>query len=236
MTSVTKTEEEREENAGLRRLAELTVYVIGGGHAYMKMFYEAGFVGSRSIEEADIICFTGGADVDPSFYGEKPHPTTHSNITRDEREARFYGEALALKKPMIGICRGSQFLNVMQGGTLWQNVNGHANGRNHDITCMRSGTEIPDMTSTHHQMMRPTNEGEVLALAALSTRKEADGEKEEREEPLLDDVEVVWYEESRCLCFQPHPEFGTGACQDYFLELVDEYVMPLVTSQEKGNT
>jgi gamma-glutamyl-gamma-aminobutyrate hydrolase PuuD len=203
------------------------VFVVGGGFQYLQMFHNAGFFGATTIEEADIICFTGGEDVDPAFYGEKPIPGTHFRTKRDEEEANIYGQCLAMKKPMIGICRGAQFLNVMNGGKLWQDVNNHATMKGHPIVVKRTGEVIEGMTSTHHQMMIPADDGEVLALAALSTEKKRDGFSSSRAAPELDDVEVVWYDASSCLCFQPHPEFEVNNCREYFLDLVDSSILPL---------
>lgn len=207
----------------------LRVFVVGGGFMYIQMFSEAGFKGSRTVEDADIVCFTGGEDVDPDFYGEEPIEGTHFNTKRDNYEAGLFGEALALKKPMVGICRGAQFLNVMNGGGLWQDVNNHAGG-NHPVIDMRTGKTVEGMTSTHHQQMRADLSAEVgaeiVAVAALSTRKESQSEKMTRATPEKDDMEVLWYPESLTLCFQPHPEFGHGACRDYFLGLLDDYVVP----------
>ena len=213
-------------DATMREVYDLRVLVVGGGFQYLKMFFDAGFKGATSVEDADIICFTGGEDVDPRFYAEKPIPETYYNTKRDELEAQIYGYALGAKKPMIGICRGSQFLNVMNGGKLWQDVNNHAIRGGHDVIDLRSGEVKHNMTSTHHQQMRPADDGEILALASLSTRKVSATEKVEREEPEQDDVEVVWYPGSLCLCFQPHPEFQHGDCRNYFLDLVDEYILP----------
>lgn len=209
-----------------RETWDLRVYVVGGGHQYIKMFSDAGFKGARSVEDANIICFTGGEDVDPEMYGEKPLPGTNYNTARDAFEAGIYGECLALKKPMIGICRGSQFLNVMNGGKLWQDINKHATMRGHDITDMKTGETRFNMTSTHHQQMIPANDAEILALAEISTHKHRQDERIEREKPELDDVEVVYYPSTLSLCFQPHPEFHHGECRNYFLSLVDEYTIP----------
>lgn len=209
-----------------RKASDLRVFIVGGGYQYLQMFYDAGFRGGTSVEDCDIVCFTGGEDVTPDMYGEKALMETHFNVARDERESFIYGEAIAMQKPMIGICRGSQFLNVMNGGKLWQDVNNHAIAGGHEIIDMRTGDSIGPMTSTHHQMMRPADDAEIIALASLSTKKKAASETMERARPQLDDVEVVWYPDSLCLCFQPHPEFKTGACRTYFLELVDEYIIP----------
>jgi len=212
--------------ATMREVYDLRVLVVGGGFQYLKMFFDAGMKGAQNVEDANIICFTGGEDVSPELYGEEPIPETYFNPKRDAYEANIFAEALSLKKPMIGICRGSQFLNVMNGGTLWQDVNNHAIGGGHSVVDMRTGDVKHNMTSTHHQQMRPTEKAEILAVAQLSTKKISMSEVVGREEPENDDIEVVWYPSSLSLCFQPHPEFHHGECRNYFLDLVDSYILP----------
>ena len=212
-------------DAIMREVYDLRVFVVGGGFQYLKMFYDAGMKGSRSVEDADIVCFTGGEDVDPSFYKEKPLRGTHFNTNRDNYEAGIYGECLSRKKPMIGICRGAQFLNVMEGGGLWQDVNNHC-VPHHSIVDFRTGETIAGMTSTHHQQMRAAEDAEIIAVAELSTNKKCEKEEIKRETPECDDMEVLWYPKSLALCFQPHPEFGHGPCRNYFLDLVDTYILP----------
>jgi hypothetical protein len=213
-------------DAKMREAWGIRVYVVGGGFQYVKMFFDAGLCGARYVEEADVICFTGGEDVDPGFYAEEAIPGTHFNTSRDNKESAIYAEAMMTRKPMIGICRGAQFLNVMNGGKLWQDVNNHANGGKHDVLDVKSGTVRHNMTSTHHQMMRPTKDAEILATACLSTYKHAQVDQVKRDQPEQDDVEVVWYPDSLSLCFQPHPEFTFGECRNYFLELFDNYITP----------
>ena len=214
-----------ESDATMRSVYDIRVLVVGPGFQYLKMFYDAGFRGATTIKEADLICFTGGADVDPVYYGEEVVPGTYTNPARDAVESIIYAEALSLQKAMVGICRGSQFLNVMNGGKLWQDIGQHG-GRNHNVVHVPTGESKFNMTSTHHQQMRPGKDGIVLALAEESLYKKAQHETVTRLAPELDDVEVVWYPDSLCLCFQPHPEFGHGDCRNYFLELVDEYILP----------
>lgn len=218
-----------------RSVNDLCVFVVGGGSEYIQMFNEAGFKGAESVTDADIICFTGGEDVDPDLYGETPLPNTHFNRARDDLEVQIYSEAVASKKPMVGICRGAQFLNVMNGGSLWQHVQGHAVRRGHGVKDMVTGEWMEGMTSTHHQMMRPANKGaEIIALACESTLKQSAKETVKRKKPELDDVEVVWYPKTLTLCFQPHPEFYHGECRNYFLGLVDRYLLPAFDDQNKG--
>jgi gamma-glutamyl-gamma-aminobutyrate hydrolase PuuD len=210
----------------MREIYDLRVLVVGGGFQYLKMFFDAGMKGAKNIEDADIICFTGGEDVDPAMYGEEPIPETYFNPKRDAVEAGIYADALVAKKPMIGICRGSQFLNVMNGGKLWQDVNNHACRGGHSIVDMRTGEVKHNMTSTHHQQMRPADNAEIIAVAELSTKKVSMSEVISRDEAENDDIEVVWYPDSLSLCFQPHPEFQHGECRNYFLDLVDNYILP----------
>jgi len=71
----------------------------------------------------DGILFTGGEDVDPSFYGEaKQHENVHDYRPRDEFEFALLDRALAFRTPILGICRGVQMINVGFGGSLYQDM------------------------------------------------------------------------------------------------------------------
>ena len=207
------------------------VLLVGGGYEYLRMLVNLGYAGAQTIDEAEIVLFTGGEDVHPSLYNENALATTHSNIQRDRMEMAIYAEALKRKIPMVGICRGGQFLNVMNGGKMWQHVNEH--GGTH--LAHRAGRSLNTnkqksflVTSTHHQMMRPHESGEVLLVANKSTRRDSFAESQECAQKFDDDVEAVWYEETKCLCFQPHPEFGNAPahCLEYFEELMDTLILP----------
>ena len=74
-------------------------------------------------KDYDGILFTGGEDVDPSFYGEKKqHESVHDHRPRDEFEFSLLKGALARRAPVLGICRGVQMINVGFGGTLYQDM------------------------------------------------------------------------------------------------------------------
>lgn len=75
------------------------------------------------IELCDGFVFTGGADISPERYGEKI--SEHCGTTlmyRDELEFKAFAEIIKTSKPILGICRGMQFLNVALGGTLYQDI------------------------------------------------------------------------------------------------------------------
>lgn len=201
------------------------VCIIGGGFSYSRMFTEKGWGVVDFMTQADMVQFCGGEDVSPEFYGEHLHPATYCNRRRDEYEAKLYQQALLLGIPMAGICRGGQFLNVMNGGSLYQHVQNHALKTTHACKSEML-SQVVDVTSTHHQMMR-MGDGAVLEGWSwnLSPRKETceDGTirvVEEKEEP-----EVVYYPDTNSLCFQPHPEFlGAERTRAYYFECLHHYL------------
>jgi len=71
----------------------------------------------------DGLLFTGGHDVEPSLYGEDPMMESVIPCPeRDRTESLLLSSALEKDIPVLGICRGIQFLNVFLGGTLFQDL------------------------------------------------------------------------------------------------------------------
>ena len=206
-----------------------TVYIVGGSNQYTRMFLQRGWDVTAIIEEADLVQFTGGEDVTPALYGEPNHRTTGNNPRRDEYEKEIFDYCVIMGTPMTGICRGGQFLNVMNGGKMWQDVDNH--GRAHDADVAGYIGKVY-VSSTHHQMMRPNTEVEhiVLMTASQSTTKECMGKdyvivNYVRKDVNGDDIESVYYPTTRSLCYQPHPEFATNGCQDVYFHFIDNYLM-----------
>lgn len=78
---------------------------------------------SYFIEICDGFCFTGGIDIDPARYGEEIDPLCGEiSASRDEMELAYMQPILKSQKPVIGICRGAQVINVALGGTLYQDI------------------------------------------------------------------------------------------------------------------
>lgn len=195
------------------------VFIINGWGAYEALFIDIGYAITNNFDEADLVCFTGGEDVNPALYNHPPHPTTCFNTYRDQREYAFFEKALAAGKPMVGICRGGQFLNVCSGGEMYQNVTDHC--RDHWIKASMVQNPIK-VSSTHHQMMKPSSKGRLVAFSTHPyVREYWDGEKFVTEASLVGN-EVVFYDHTKCLCFQPHPEFdGYPEMRKYFKTLVN---------------
>ncbi len=74
-------------------------------------------------ESLDGVFLPGGADIDPASYGTDPHPLCDkTDRERDRVELTLGGWALADGKPVLGVCRGMQLINVVAGGTLYQDL------------------------------------------------------------------------------------------------------------------
>lgn len=78
----------------------------------------------RAVYEAcDGILIPGGVDIDPQHFGEEPHEKLgRIDPSRDRTEMQLARWAVEDRKPLLGLCRGLQVLNVALGGTLWQDI------------------------------------------------------------------------------------------------------------------
>ncbi len=165
-----------------------------------------------------------------SLFGLEVRTLTHSCMVSAQYRARestsdiqAWDLALVFDNFRIGVCRGAQFANVMNGGSLWQDVDGHT--KDHSLVDNITG-EVIKVSSTHHQMMIPSPAGEIVATADESTRKTGDGTSWRRVgmAGACDDPEVIYYPKARTLCFQPHPEYlNYEDTTDYFFNLIERY-------------
>lgn len=157
-----------------------------------------------TIEEADLVLFTGGEDVSPEYYDDVKHHTTYSNRSRDIKEIDMFDKAILLKKPILGVCRGSQLCCVMAGGKLIQDQNNP--GLIHNMKTY-DGFEIP-VTSTHHQAQYPFNlpdeDYDIIGWSENLIHYRKSGDDSELQTDI--DCEVVHYPKIKALAIQPHPE------------------------------
>ena len=164
-----------------------------------------------SPDKADIVLFSGGADINPALYGCKQHSRTYFNEARDTLEVNCYNK-LSPNQLVIGLCRGAQLITALNGGKLIQDVTGHSSGP-HYITNKDTQFKIE---SIHHQMMYPFDmDKNVYDILYWS--------KQLRSEHYLGDgvgtppcePEVVLYHNENvpvALAIQGHPEM-MGTCE-----------------------
>ena len=75
------------------------------------------------VRRVDAVIFSGGPDLDPSYYGETVwNETVKVDTLRDVSDLMLMRAALAAKKPIMAICRGEQLMNVVLGGSLYQDI------------------------------------------------------------------------------------------------------------------
>jgi carbamoylphosphate synthase small subunit len=202
----------------------MNVFIADGGLEYYNLFKSLGHQIVDDFMSADLFVFTGGADVTPSLYGDKQHQYTGNDPERDRIEEKLFTWAENHHTPMVGICRGGQFLNVMSGGRMYQHVEKHT--RSHTITDLQTG-ETVYVSSTHHQMMMPSPKALLVATAALGGSREWYDGNVFAKDVSKEDIEVVYYEHTKCLCFQPHPEFNSPEYEGmkvYFKGLLSRFL------------
>ena len=210
-----------------------SVYIEGTDGLVEAMFLRKGWELVRNPEDADALCLTGGSDISPSIYNQKPIEGVWTNPRRDAIELALV-ERMENKKPILGICRGAQLLNCLAGGTLWQNVNNHIG--EHPAIDLTTGEDLL-VSSLHHQLMRPTKDAVILMVAQEATefqdafesiRHDADIE----ESQLPPDIEALWYPDQRWLGIQGHPEYdfdyqnegSFGPTCEAFFKYIDQFV------------
>lgn len=199
----------------------MKVYVIGDD-LVEEMFKQRGWKITTQPYGSDLVQFTGGSDVFPPFYGEQMKPETCSCPERDYEEQKIFHLTLELGIPMAGICRGGQFLNVMNRGKLIQHVEGHALYEGHKACDLGSGRHLM-VSSTHHQGIIPS-EGCCPLLFPVHNFV-SKSEQEDWYKPL----EAGFYKETKSLMFQPHPEFNNAAnmsCRELYFHYIDTYLFP----------
>ena len=184
----------------------------------------------KTREEADAllasldgIVFSGGEDVNPAWYGEEIlNETVYMDSVRDHSDSLLARAALASGKPILAICRGAQLMNVILGGSLYQDIptqipgaDSHGGGARNRIGleegCVLSRIYGPDSleaNSFHHQAVK------VPAPGIRITAHSADGIVEAFE------TDQIW-------AFQFHPEKMLQDGEEKWLELFKEYVRRL---------
>ena len=138
---------------------------------------------SNELNDCDALVLSGGTDIDPVFYGgllHYPKAPEHWNRDRDVFELSLLRSALNQSKPVLGICRGMQLINVAFHGTLVQNLGIELNkihegnpDKLHTVNIDEgsilyeiAGAGKSEVNSAHHQSV--DKPGEELVITAHS--------------------------------------------------------------------
>lgn len=117
------------------------------------------------VKIADGLYIPGGPDVDPKFYGEEMNGTKDFYDEIDELDLALIDAFYKANKPILGICRGHQIINVYFGGTLYQDIGGH-DETEHEVNVKKGSfidniyqTELLHVNSYHHQNIKDVAPG-----------------------------------------------------------------------------
>lgn len=202
------------------------VFVLQGAMyaQVVTMMAKAGFDKAEVVTDADLVVFTGGSDVDPSLYGDdRCDETRYTNPERDAFEKQVFVTCVENNIPMFGICRGAQFLHVMNGGKLWQDVDGHS-GPDHYIYDIDEDKRVL-VTSLHHQMLKFNEKMELLACCEKQIATNfKDGEGTTRDDTMIE-VEAGYYHQTKCFFVQGHPEVGSDEFQSWTFHKLEDILL-----------
>ncbi|MDD6024940.1 MAG: gamma-glutamyl-gamma-aminobutyrate hydrolase family protein [Oscillospiraceae bacterium] len=169
-------------------------------------------VGMEPVETEDVtvaagcdgLILPGGGDVDPQLYGQENWGCKHIDYALDRVQLEVCQRFVELKKPILGICKGHQIINICFGGTLCQDIpeeprHGWNQGdRVHETTAREDswlariyGTEF-SVNSCHHQAIDRLGKGLRLIQTA------SDGVPEGIIHEELPIVGVQWHPERMC--------------------------------------
>lgn len=205
------------------------VFVSYNYHGYADPLIASGFfVLTKNIEDADIILFAGGEDVGPELYGEPVGSRTYWNKNRDKIEVHDYDFAVRNNIPMVGVCRGMQFLTAMHGGKIIQHVTNHS-GKYHPMF-LADGSFI-NVNSLHHQMCLPFGHIKNFVLVGYAPQLSScyvDGNEEyiSPGEGFFPEPEALYYPDINAFGVQWHPEMmpANSEAVKWFVSSVRHYL------------
>jgi len=179
---------------------------------------------SKSLADADGcdgLLLPGGSDLEPNLYGQVNTASQNIDPVRDAAELWLLNCFVAKGKPVFGICRGLQVINVAFGGTLLQDVGGHnadkLGDRFHN-TYATAGT-FPALlysstffvNSAHHQAAGQPGQGLCIV------QRSEDGIAEALCHETLPVFAVQWHPERLCGHFARNDVIDGSIIFDYFL-------------------
>ena len=180
---------------------------------------------AAEVETCDGVIFSGGEDLHPDLYGKPEYLQAYGLKEiipeRDQFEYQVLEKTFALKKPVLGICRGLQLINVFLGGTLVPDIptlfhsgaHGKINGLDqiHSIEVETGtllhricGQDMGDVNSAHHQSAdQPAEELIISAYSEPSIVEAMEWENRENKSWLL---LIQWHPERMATLSSPFSE------------------------------
>jgi len=189
------------------------------------------------------VMFTGGEDVSPELYDDfSPKDICQNSEVRDKIEVHAFKVCKKYDIPMTGICRGSQFLNVMAGGKLIHHLDNHA-GRNHLMSIHIQKDPIL-VNSLHHQAIIPGVGVEVIGWSTKNLSERYVGYMDKHFDYQGPEVEAIVVPKDNIFAVQYHPEMMLEDSSGYifynagltmFLEMgAEKFLKEFKTGEKHG--
>lgn len=188
---------------------------------------EAKYCEEVSAKNYDGLILCGGNDIDPEYYKEEINGSVDIDRKRDESEFSILKEFIKLKKPVMGICRGFQLLNIAFGGSLCQdipNAKEHSSFSDYDLVhevFAENDSFIKDLygkkffvNSFHHQAISRLGDNLEITLIA-SDNKTIEGIKHKT----LPIIGVQWHPERMCFSKKREDTVDGRHLFEYFISM-----------------
>lgn len=140
----------------------------------------------EQVANVDALILSGGHDVNPLMWNEEPHGKLGGILPkRDTYDMKLLKIALEMKKPILGICRGEQLINVGEGGSLYQDLSliegsyikhnqQHLSNVPTHTACIKKGTKLHEIlgedeiliNSFHHLAINKVAPGYIVSATA----------------------------------------------------------------------
>ena len=172
ITSVYKADEDTGKEQTVVNFAYVRAIAENGGAPVILPTVDDEKIIQRYLDELDGLVLVGGADVPPSAYGEEPHETVYVLTSqRYDFERKLIDEWLKGGKPLLGVCLGMQFTNVVAGGSLIQDIPSQVGTEivhrgYHEVQIEPNsslakilGAEKASVRSNHHQAVKDVGNG-----------------------------------------------------------------------------
>ena len=187
------------------------------------------YLTENNADGYDGLILCGGNDISPALYQEEINGAVDIDYERDKCEWRLIKAFIEAQKPILGICRGCQLLNVYFGGTLYQhleNTNTHridGVGAIHEITAVKGSVayelygERFIANSFHHQAVKKLG-------ANLVATQYCDNVIEGFEHDSLPIIAFQWHPEKICFSKRLEDTVDGGFVFEYFLKICENNI------------
>jgi putative glutamine amidotransferase len=148
------------------------------------------------LKLCDAFLITGGSDINPEYFGEENNGKSKNvNSSLDLLDKQIVEHAFENKKPLLGICRGHQAINVFLGGSLIQDIgDSHKSiAKNHEVVTVKNRLlkfeKVIETNSYHHQAVKQ------IAPGFIEIAKHLDGTNEAIIHESLPIIGIQWHPE-----------------------------------------